>query len=266
VATNRKLKDDLLKKLGITEQALNLRAQRRKNELPMSTEQAYYTIAHDEGFDLSKYLSSDIVAEIRALVRDLKAGQAGASTNGGTSRKTKATPSKKTTVVKIAGMTEAELPGMTTKHANEARQMSDSVYPMLYLFENSLRDLIERVLKSVHGGDWWTKAVPLGPQKKFTQRKADERTDPWHGRRGNREIDYVDLTDLWLIIKDNWASFKAFFPSGQAWVESIITNDMNVSRRPLAHMNPLATEDVENVKNAFRKWTKLLNAIEDTLP
>jgi hypothetical protein len=31
---------------------------------------------------------------------------------------------------------------------------------------------------------------------------------------------------------------KALFPN-QAWVETLITNDMNVSRRPLAHMHPL---------------------------
>ena len=118
----------------------------------------------------------------------------------------------------------------------------------------------------VHGAEWWTKGAPPKIQTKAAGRKADQEVDPWHGRRGTREIDYVDLSDLWLIIKDNWASFKPFFPSGPAWAESLITNDMNVSRRPLAHMNPLATEDIENVKNAFRKWAKLLSAIEDTLP
>jgi hypothetical protein len=54
VATNARLKEALLKKLGVTPQALSQRAKKRKKQLPMSTEQAVYTIAHDEGLDLSK--------------------------------------------------------------------------------------------------------------------------------------------------------------------------------------------------------------------
>lgn len=267
MATNRKLKADLLKKLGITEQALNLRAQNRKRrELPMTTEQAYYTFAYEAGLDLSKYLAPDAVSEIRALVRDLKAaGRPGAEANGG-GRSRKATRAKRETVVTIAGMDADALPGMTARHVAEAKQMAEKVYPMLYLFENSLRDVIERVLKAEYGADWWTNGAPPGPRKKASERKAHEKADPWHGRRGAREIDYVDLSDLWLIVKHNWRLFKGIFPSGQAWVESLITNDMNVSRRPIAHMNPIAADDADNVKAAFRKWTKLLRAVEDQLP
>jgi hypothetical protein len=96
-------------------------------------------------------------------------------------------------------------------------------------------------------------------------RKADEKNDPWHGRRGTREIDYVFLVDLWAIIKHQWKRFKALFPN-QAWVETLITNDMNVSRRPLAHMNPLSVDDVTNVEVAFRKWVKQLRAVENLIP
>jgi hypothetical protein len=42
-----------------------------------------------------------------------------------------------------------------------------------------------------------------------------------------------------MVSKHQWKHFKALFPN-QAWVETLITNDMNVSRRPLAHMNPLS--------------------------
>lgn len=267
MATNRKLKADLLKKIGITEQALNLRAQNRKRrELPMTTEQAYYTFAYEEGLDLSRYLTHEQIAEVRNLVRDLKTatGASSSATNGGVRRK--AMPTKKQTVVTIAGMDVEGLPGMTARHATEAKQMAEKVYPMLYLFENSLRDLIERVLEAAYGADWWAKGAPANVRKKAAERKAAEKNDPWHGRRGAREIDYVDLADLWLIIKEKWRLFKAIFPSGPAWVESLITNDMNVSRRPIAHMNPISADDAENVKAAFRKWAKLLKAVEDKLP
>jgi hypothetical protein len=32
---------------------------------------------------------------------------------------------------------------------------------------------------------------------------------------------------------------------------------MNVSRRPLAHMNPLSVDDVTNVEVASRKWVNI---------
>ena len=94
----------------------------------------------------------------------------------------------------IAGMDVEELPGMTARHVAEARQMAEKVYPMLYLFENSLRDVIERVLKSTYGADWWAKGAPARVKKKAMDRKAAENNEPWHGRRGAREIDYVDLS------------------------------------------------------------------------
>ena len=82
MATNRKLKAELLKKLGVTEQALNLRAQNRKRrELPMTTEQAYYTFAYEEGLDLSKYLTPEGVADVRNLVRDLKTAASSSAKN-----------------------------------------------------------------------------------------------------------------------------------------------------------------------------------------
>jgi hypothetical protein len=70
---------------------------------------------------------------------------------------------------------------------------------------------------------------------------------------------------LWAIIKHNWTDFKDLFPS-QAWVETLITSDMNVSRRPIAHMNPLAADDISNIEAAFRKWVKQLRAKKDELP
>jgi hypothetical protein len=99
--------------------------------------------------------------------------------------------------------------------------------------------------------------------RRETQGRREER--PGHGRRGTREIDYVFLVDLWAIIKHQWKHVKGLFPN-QAWVETLITGDMNVARRPLAHMNPLSVDDVTNVEVAFRKWVKQLRAVESLIP
>ena len=66
-------------------------------------------------------------------------------------------------------------------------------------------------------------------------------------------------------MKDQWKLFAPLFP-GQAFVESILTVDMNVSRRPIAHMNPLAPDDIKNMEAAFRKWAKQLNAVAAKIP
>ena len=83
--------------------------------------------------------------------------------------------------------------------------MAERVYPTLYIFENSVRDLIEVVLNAACGKDWWTSAVPGAVQKTAEKHKKDEEKDAWHSPRGRRSIDYVLLNDLWAIIKHRWA-------------------------------------------------------------
>jgi hypothetical protein len=264
MATNREIKKALLAKLGVTPQRLSQMVQKRKRELPMSTEHAVYTFAHEHGVDISKELDAVETAEIRSLVSQLRASVPASATNGSTTT-TERAKAPKPVVVTIAGVNVEKLPGMTAAHAKEAKMMAEKVYPTVYVFENSVRDLIERVLKARFGPDWWTKAVPAKVQTTAKNHKDAEKKDPWHSQRGRRDIDYVFLNDLWAIIKHQWKYFKNLFPS-QPWAESLITSDMNVSRRVLAHMTPLDTDDVKNLEAAFRKWTKQLKGVEDELP
>jgi hypothetical protein len=264
MATDPALREKLLEKLGVTPQALSLRVQKRKKELPMSTPHAVYTIAHDEGMDVAKYLSADETKEVRGLISALQRnGQPAPAKAPRAARKTRSGPAEVKIV--IAGVEIGKIPGLSRAHANDAKVMSESVYPLLYIFENSVRDFIEHILKAKYGADWWSKAVPPKIQANATSLREQEEKEPWHSARGRREIDYSMLSDLWSIIKDKWSDFKLFLPS-QAWVESLITGDMNVSRRVLAHMNPLAPDDIKNIEAAFRKWTKQLQGIEKKLP
>ena len=57
MALNRDLRKDLLEKLGVTRQRLSQKAKAIKvAHGPMSTDDAVYVLAHQAGFDLSKYL------------------------------------------------------------------------------------------------------------------------------------------------------------------------------------------------------------------
>lgn len=264
--TNQKIKKALLKKLGVTPQRLSQLVQKRKAELPMSTEHAVYTLAFENGVDVSKVLGREETAEVRALVAQLRTSKPASTpavTNGGPARKRSA--AKRDVKVTIAGVDIGTIPALSPTHAKEAKLMAERVYPALYFFENSVRDLIERVLSAPFGPNWWTAAVPGAVQQTAAKHKADEQKDPWHSQRGKREIDYVFLNELWAIIKHQWAYFKDLFPD-QAWVQTIITRDMNVSRRVLAHMSPLADDDVRNIELKFRQWVKQLKAIQHLLP
>jgi hypothetical protein len=265
MATNAKLKAALLQKLGVTPQALSARAKKRKKQLPMSTEQAVYTIAHEEGIDLSKYLTKDETTEVRHLVSQLNGTRSTSGQPAATSRKRVAAASKPV-VVSIAGVKIGDVPGLKASHAKEAKAMAERVYPTMYLFENSVRDVIERVLSAKYGKDWWNVAVSAKVREKAKQFKADEKKDTWHGKRGRRDVDYLLLTQLWTIIRDNWKDFEPLFPQGPAWVQSLIESDMNVSRRVVAHMNPLEEDDIKGLEASFRKWVKHLKAVEDKLP
>lgn len=265
MAVSKQLREDLLKAMGdITPRRLNQVASARAQELLITHEQAVYAVAHEHGLRLSKYLTREEQAEMRAILAQHRAQAAPAAptSNGTTSRKSNA---PKPALVTIAGVNVEMLPGMTATHAKEAKMMAEKVYPTLYVFENSVRDVIERVLKAEFGADWWTKAVPGKVQTAAKDTKTAEKKDPWHSQRGAREIDYVLLSHLWDIIKHQWKYFKDLFPN-QAWTETLITSDMNVSRRVLAHMTPLTPDDVKNIEAAFRKWANQLKAVESKLP
>ena len=263
--TNRELRQALLGRLGITPQALSLRAQKRKRQLPMSTEQAVYTIAHEEGIDVSRYLSKEETADVRHLVSLLN-GSRPSGDDASAARPRARSTQPKPVSVSIAGVDVGTIPALSAAHAKEAKAMAERVYPTMYLFENSVRDLIERVLYAKHGTDWWNVAVSSKVRETATKFKNDEKKDTWHGKRGRRDLDYLLLTQLWVIIRDRWKDFEPLFPQGQAWVQALIESDMNVSRRVIAHMNPLEEDDIKGLEASFRKWVKHLKAIEADLP
>jgi hypothetical protein len=116
------------------------------------------------------------------------------------------------------------------------------------------------------GPNWWDEVVKKELRDKAAKRKQDEAKDPWHGKRGAAPIDYLDLSDLSLIVSGSkaWPHLKSVFPR-ISWFQELV-NELNVSRRVAAHMNPLEPDDVKNVEAAFRKWAKLLKAKQDLLP
>jgi hypothetical protein len=267
--TRTGLARDLAAKLGVSPARIYQRAERRRAELPMSTQLAIATIAFEEGHDITSYLDADAVAEVRGLMTQLRAvapvgaDAAPAARAGGAAKGGRAAP--KPALVSIAGVRVAQLPGMSAARAREAKLMAEKVYPMLYVFENSAREVISTILRREVGEDWWEKVVPKRVQATAAKHKADEAKDPWHGKRGAAPIDYLLLSELPSIVAAPaaWPHFKDLF-GRVSWFEELVA-DFNVSRRVASHMNPLEEDDIKNLEAAFRKWSKLLSAKKDLL-
>ena len=261
----KELKEHLQQKLNISSRHLRRLIANRAAELPSTNQQALFVLAHENSLKLSNYLTAEQIGEVRGLLQGPKTASPTPPAKSNGSRASKKS-SPRPVAVTIADVNVGEIPALKRSHADEAKVMAERVYPTLYLFENSVRDLIERVLRAQYGENWWSTAVPSNVRDTADQFKRDEEKDTWHGKRGRRDIDYLLLTQLWKIIKHKWKDFAPLFPQGQPWVQSLIENDMNVSRRVFAHMNPLEENDIKDLESSFRKWVKHLKAVEDKLP
>src|SRR5438067_261120 len=136
----QELKEHLAEKLGVGPRQLRRLVATRAVELPSTNEQALFVLAHENSLKLSRYLTPEQIAEVRGLVQGRLATTGPVRANGSEGRR-KAAP--KPVVVTIAGVNIEKLPGMTAAHAKEAKMMAEKVYPTVYVFENSVRDLIE---------------------------------------------------------------------------------------------------------------------------
>lgn len=262
----KELREHLLERLDVGPRQLRRLIAKRAAELPSTHEQALFTLAHDHGLKLSNYLTPAQIAEVRGLVQGRPNAVVAPAPASGSRRAAPRKASRTTVSVNIANSTFGEIPALKRSHADEAKAMAERVYPLFYMFENSVRDLIELVLKANYGVDWWTKAIPAKVRDAADNLKEQEKKDTYHGKRGRRDIDYLLLSQLWKIINHKWKDFEAFFPPGKHWVQTMIENDVNASRRVIAHMNPLGDDDVKNVEAAFRKWVRNLQAVADKLP
>lgn len=250
--TNRKLKQTLLSKLNISQQALSQRIQKIKKQYSVTTEDATYIIAQQEGIILDKYLSYDMLAHIRGLIRDMVASpNIGASAKKHDSSKRK---SRETRVIFISKeFSEANLT-LSGKTLLEAKEMA-SLYPFLYIFENSIREVIDKVLTINHGDNWFENCAPSGLIRTVQDRMADEKRNSWHQRRGARLIHYLDMNQLSPLISKFQSEFVPNIIPSVQWFSELI-NEVYQSRCVLCHMNPLSKDNILAVKLRYKQWQK----------
>jgi hypothetical protein len=138
----------------------------------------------------------------------------------------------------------------------EAKRMG-AVYELLFCFENSVRELIEDRLKEGFSVEtWWTEGVPESIRAKADKLKLKERQTPWHGPRGGTMLAFVDFPVLAQIITDRWEFFEDLLGKPE-WVLHLF-DEMNQSRRAIAHTGVLSQFDVERMELRVRDWLRIV--------
>ena len=205
MATNRKLKKDLLEKLGISAQALSQRIAKLREQSPMSTEEGTYLIAHMEDIRIDKYLDAEQVKAIRELAKDFNTGSPSRP-----SQRKNISKKSSTRIIKFPKEFNTSDPLLDNTKLQEAREMA-AIYP-LYVLENSIRELINRVMTANYGKDWWSERTKRKKTKSIAntvkQRMAKEEKNRWHQRRGEHPIYYTDFGDLKTLLSSNGQIFS----------------------------------------------------------
>lgn len=136
----------------------------------------------------------------------------------------------------------------------EAHRMA-AVYQLLFCFENSVRELIEDRLKEAYSVDtWWVVGVPEAIRNNAERLKAKEKQTPWHGPRGGTLLAFVDFPILATIIIESWEHFEDLLGKPD-WVTNLF-DEMNQSRRAVAHTGVLSQFDVERMELRVNDWLR----------
>lgn len=144
--------------------------------------------------------------------------------------------------------------------SEEARTQAEAmgrVYELLYCLENSIRELVEATLREAFGAEkWWSEGVDLQIRKIAEKRQVDDQKARWHGPRGESLLAYVDFPQYGDIIVGQWQHFEPLL-GDQGWVNYYF-EELNRTRRALAHTGTLTGADVERMEVRVRDWLRVV--------
>jgi len=230
----------------------------------MTTEDATYVIAQQEGIILDKYLDKDTINHIRGIIQQITYITQSTTTIAKLARKGKKESEKKQIVVVFPKEFTVSDPILEKRKLLEARDMA-AIYPLLYVLENSIREVIDRFMTSTYGNNWWESKAPEALKRAVNIRMSDEEKNSWHQRRGARPIDYLDFNQLPALVRKIEEEVKLDIIPSIEWFAELV-NEVYRSRCVVCHMNPLDADNTDAVRLRFRQWQKLISAKKDLVP
>ncbi len=263
---NRELLEAIRRKKGarISVQALyqGFSSIRKKYGNTISKEEASFIYASNQGIDVFRFLKNN--DQMRDRIRNLLSSRQPATVPVRTAKKNNISHVQKILNVKGTRIDDPLLPASVIQ---DAQNMSE-IYPMIYVFENSVRNFLHLALDKAFPEGWWNeKRIPSTPKKKAESRKQEEGKNLWHGGRSNRMLDYVDLDELESIIDRNTETLTQYLrdlPKGLDWLKMKI-KEIYPSRNILAHCNPLGKHDIDRVKVICGDWQRQLPKLKEKL-
>jgi HEPN superfamily Swt1-like protein len=153
--------------------------------------------------------------------------------------------------LEVAQMLSLDL--LDEEHLSNARRMA-VVYAAIATFENSVRDLIKKVLLGELGEEWWTQGVSEKVRKNAESKMADEERVRWHKRRGSDPLNYTTMSELISIIRNTWPRLEPYVGSIE-WAAAIF-DVIERSRNVIMHSGVLDKEDIQRVGVNIRDWVK----------
>jgi len=239
--TNPNVRREILLKLKISPQALSKRSKRIKENFgPMTSEEAVYVIAHNEGIDLSKFLPIATLDRVRSLIpKNIQPNKAQSNQQPRTKHQHKET-----------------YPLVTSAQIKMANDLGDDVYPKIFVLENSIRSLISKKLESIDV-NWWDIYVPSLVRSNVGRTKNKEKRYPYREARGNHPLSYANFSDLSTIILANQTVFQNIILDFQ-WFK-VRMDEIYMARNNLAHCVSLSIDDIARINLFFRDWSRLLD-------
>jgi len=259
------LRSLLSQKLGVTERRVYQMAQELGNRASIRTEEAIWVLASQNKINLTKYLPPEVVDRVRLLLTQIPAPpRTVIPSHPAKVQRVKPRTRPSDRILTLPSELLTTDPILSDQTRVEAREMAE-IYPLIYRVENSVRELIRRVIEARHSKAWWDTEAPRACREKIQERMANDKKNAWHQRRGSHPIDYLDLNQLPALVRKEHTDFVPNLLSSLEWFEQFI-DEIYLSRCVICHMNPLDRDNIQAVKLRYRQWAKLLNEKKSQIP
>jgi hypothetical protein len=254
--TNRDVLREVRDKLGgVSLQAVSQRRRRLTAKVAMPTDIATYVLAQRLGIPIARFLDEPTLAKVAEYESRLSQKESSQAPVVAAPPSRKSRSNDRSPRPIELGKVKVPAGALPQQQASDAERMA-SVYPMLYVFENSARALVMGHLEKAYGKGWWDrpKLVPTAVRRVVERNQAASGRDRWVVRPTVHPIYLTELGHLADIItsEDGWTVFKDVFPR-QSWVTEHFRT-VEAPRNVVAHMNPLALSNVRSLETRCREW------------
>lgn len=254
--SNQELTLALMAKLDISRSRLSQRVQTMKVHVPMSTADATYCLAQQEGIAVDKYLPAETVRRVNELVSVLAAD----ANRGAVPR---ASTRARAEEYVVAGGIRLPDPVLPQGILDDARKMATTAYPMLYVFENSIRFVVAIMMANRFGDSWWSRAPIKESVKKAVRQRDGNGAEAWRSGRATHPIYFTELSELTDIVRGNWQVFRQLFPKLE-WFERRVAC-VEALRKTVTHMNPLQKRDTDLLREELSDWWEFVRKNQNIL-